>query len=376
MLDVASRLFALHGYDGVSMRDLAESVGVTPPALYRHFADKEEILQSIIEQTTGRMVRIMEGHRDSPDALVSLVSAYTTEVLDRPEVAITYLRERHRLVGNAESARRANENALLDLLVEPYGVAYPELDRTAMVSRIIAALGALRGYGEHGVRLPRPAADGFVAASLLELLGTPMTGPVGLPFAQTAWAPELSQRERILRAALPVFRERGFAGVGMAEIGERAGVGPTNVGRYYCSKEEILVDIYDRVGARVEVGLDEAIASADDAEDALDRMLRSYCRIAFESADLVVVVSNNRGAIPAAERQRLRRRARRVTGLWAAIVAEVRSDLRPIEVEAVVTAVVPMVNMFPQQLEGDLPEPEIVAALVRSFVLGAGPGEP
>lgn len=152
-----------------------------------------------------------------------------------------------------------------------------------------------------------------------------------------------------------------------------AGVGATNVGRYFDSKEQILVDAYDRAGAKVEVGLDEAIGTAADAKDALDRMLESYCRIAFDSVDLVVVVSDNRGALPSEERPRLRRRDRRVMALWRAVVAEVRPDLRPTEVDTAVAAVLPIINMFPQQLHGSVPAPESVITLVRAFVLGVKP---
>ncbi|TXI45372.1 MAG: TetR/AcrR family transcriptional regulator [Mycobacterium sp.] len=374
ILDAAAHLFARRGFDGVSLADLADTVGVTAPALYRHFSDKEAILTSLIEATAQRMVGIAEARQDDPDALASCVAAYTAEALDRPDPALTYLRERHRLRGDAAAGRVALERALLDLLVRPYSRAYPKLDGTDMLHRVIGALGALRGCAERGVRIPRPAADEFVAGGVLALLAAPAaSAPVRPATRSPGWTPEQSPRERILGAALPLFRERGFAGVGFGEIGEVAGVGATNVGRYFDSKEQILVDAYDRAGAKVEVGLDEAIGTAADAKDALDRMLESYCRLAFDSVDLVVVVSDNRGALPSEERPRLRRRDRRVMALWRAVVAEVRPDLRPTEVDTAVAAVLPIINMFPQQLHGSVPAPESVITLVRAFVLGVKP---
>lgn len=43
ILELSAALFARHGYDGVSMRDVAAVVGVTQAALYYHFADKDEL---------------------------------------------------------------------------------------------------------------------------------------------------------------------------------------------------------------------------------------------------------------------------------------------------------------------------------------------
>jgi AcrR family transcriptional regulator len=43
ILERSIRLFAKAGYDGVSMRDVAVAVELTPAALYYHFADKEQL---------------------------------------------------------------------------------------------------------------------------------------------------------------------------------------------------------------------------------------------------------------------------------------------------------------------------------------------
>jgi AcrR family transcriptional regulator len=46
-------------------------------------------------------------------------------------------------------------------------------------------------------------------------------------------------RERIRRAALEVFAERGFRGATMPEIARRAGVAPANLYRYYDDKDAL-----------------------------------------------------------------------------------------------------------------------------------------
>jgi AcrR family transcriptional regulator len=47
ILNVALDLFSDKGYDGTSLREIAEQLGVTKAALYYHFASKEDILMAL-----------------------------------------------------------------------------------------------------------------------------------------------------------------------------------------------------------------------------------------------------------------------------------------------------------------------------------------
>ncbi len=47
-LSTALDLFSRDGYDGVSMRQVAEELGVTKAALYHHFTSKEEIARELV----------------------------------------------------------------------------------------------------------------------------------------------------------------------------------------------------------------------------------------------------------------------------------------------------------------------------------------
>jgi AcrR family transcriptional regulator len=47
ILDVALELFTKQGFDGTSLREIAEKLGVTKAALYYHFASKDDILMAL-----------------------------------------------------------------------------------------------------------------------------------------------------------------------------------------------------------------------------------------------------------------------------------------------------------------------------------------
>ena len=50
ILEAALELFAQSGYMGTSMSDIAGRLGITKGALYKHYASKQEILDSIVER--------------------------------------------------------------------------------------------------------------------------------------------------------------------------------------------------------------------------------------------------------------------------------------------------------------------------------------
>src|SRR3569623_212662 len=46
---IAARLFAERGYQGTSLADLAEALGVQKPSLYHHIASKEDLLWDVAQ---------------------------------------------------------------------------------------------------------------------------------------------------------------------------------------------------------------------------------------------------------------------------------------------------------------------------------------
>ncbi len=54
ILEVARDLFLESGLEGLTMRRVARRVGISAPAIYRHFKNKNEILQHIVDQARRR----------------------------------------------------------------------------------------------------------------------------------------------------------------------------------------------------------------------------------------------------------------------------------------------------------------------------------
>ena len=54
ILDQALELFSKHGYDAVSVGEIAKAVGIKAPSLYNHFPGKRAIFDAIVESTAAQ----------------------------------------------------------------------------------------------------------------------------------------------------------------------------------------------------------------------------------------------------------------------------------------------------------------------------------
>ena len=73
LIEVATGLFAEHGYDGTSIEAVLTAAGVSRGALYHHFAGKEALFTAVVEALSERILaqqtEIISGCTDPVDAL-------------------------------------------------------------------------------------------------------------------------------------------------------------------------------------------------------------------------------------------------------------------------------------------------------------------
>ncbi len=89
ILNEATELYLRDGFDGFSMRALARSVGVTAPALYRHYASKENVLHEIMGEAFRRLSNKLYEALAEPtphDRFRRAVSGYVDFALENPRL--------------------------------------------------------------------------------------------------------------------------------------------------------------------------------------------------------------------------------------------------------------------------------------------------
>lgn len=72
ILDAARELFITEGYDGVSMRKVAEKIEYSPTAIYLHFADKEDLFHELVHEDFAQLAQVFQSAELPPDPLERL----------------------------------------------------------------------------------------------------------------------------------------------------------------------------------------------------------------------------------------------------------------------------------------------------------------
>jgi AcrR family transcriptional regulator len=85
-------------------------------------------------------------------------------------------------------------------------------------------------------------------------------------------------RERILNAALTLFRERGFESATMRDVAEEAGVATGAAYYYYPSKDAMVMDFYRRSCTEMQPKIEAALEHATG----LERRLRELIRVKLQ----------------------------------------------------------------------------------------------
>jgi AcrR family transcriptional regulator len=89
LIDAAERLFAAHGLEAVTMRQLAGELGVSPMTPYRYFADKDAILAAVRARAFNRHADALEAaHAAAATGLErsdAVGRAYVRFALEHPE---------------------------------------------------------------------------------------------------------------------------------------------------------------------------------------------------------------------------------------------------------------------------------------------------
>ena len=81
--EVALELFTEQGYEGTSLREIAERLGVTKAALYYHFKSKEDIVSSFMDDRVAATDELIEWLRQqprTPQTRLAFVERYLTHL--------------------------------------------------------------------------------------------------------------------------------------------------------------------------------------------------------------------------------------------------------------------------------------------------------
>lgn len=127
ILDAAATLFAAKGFHGVSIEEIGGAVGISGPALYRHFSGKDSLLSEMLLDISERLrtsaVERVTRAADGGEALDALITGQIEFALDHPALITVHDRE----LGNVPEPARRQIRRLQRLYVEEWVTVLTEL---------------------------------------------------------------------------------------------------------------------------------------------------------------------------------------------------------------------------------------------------------
>lgn len=244
ILDAAVELYSRRGPDGVSLREVATTAGLTHALVARYFGSKQGLVTAVEHRLAEELRHVVD-----PDGLGS------TEALT---ALLSWAREhptRARLI--VRSGLGDLDRSIVPTVIAARCAAASEGDRRRRLCGYAAAslvLGWL-AWDDFFVpalelqRMSRRRQDEALAATAVSVLQLasratpdlrPRTIATDAPTGETT--PAGSTRELLLAAAVELFAEHGPASVSIRDVARHAGVNHGLVHRHFGSKDELLAE--------------------------------------------------------------------------------------------------------------------------------------
>ncbi|TWP53293.1 TetR/AcrR family transcriptional regulator [Lentzea tibetensis] len=158
ILTAAAELFARHGFHGVGIDDIGAAVGISGPALYRHFRSKDamlgEMLTSISERLLDGGQARVDAAADAASALHSLVRWHVDFALEDPALITVQMRNLANLTDPDRRRVRTLQRRYVEVWVETIRRTVPSADEPTARAAAHAVFGLINST-PHSAHLDR-----------------------------------------------------------------------------------------------------------------------------------------------------------------------------------------------------------------------------
>lgn len=346
ILTAATQAFSRDGYHGTSMADIASAVDISPTALYRHFRNKQlllgECLLSGMDATVARLDAAATTDRSGESVLRELV-AMALELRGLPrlwQLEFRNLTTDHRQAVLMRAAR------LTGYLRRAVRVKRPELAPADVEIMSWCALSVAVSPSYHHVDLASGEFSAILGAAIERMLTAELTpgkaGPLRpgdtLPMAQGDDFERAVRAQRLVAAGARLFNTRGYAAVGIEDIGAAVGVRGPALYHHFASKADLLNEIIERNEQWISLYTDRALSEGRTARESARLLLGYFVEFALAQPDLVGTTVSEVGHLPEAHAARYRRTHREGVLGWARLLAAADPALSSVQARVLVQA--------------------------------------
>ncbi len=376
---VAAEAFDAYGYHGVGMDDIAATLGISGPALYRHFPGKYALFLSSVESLVGALDEATDLPGEPGEAprrrlervLYAVVETSLTHRrsggLYRWEARLLHDDDRRRVVDTVR--------VVIDRIAAPVRSMRPDMPESDVRLRTTAALSILGSVTGHRTPLARHRIPPLLVGGCLAVIASPpssagrtvsdaaaatngvadtngvaetSTGAVGAartpPHSRAAstgtpYRPGPARHEALLAESLRLFARRGYHEASIEEIAAAAGLTASGLYRHFDGKPALLDAAFRRVTESIGGAQDEVIAAASGPAEALRGLTRLYVRRALRHPDQLTVYFAEVANLPPGRRRTISAIQRKSADRWASLLVQVRPELTRGEARFLVQAV-------------------------------------
>ncbi|WP_433214498.1 TetR/AcrR family transcriptional regulator [Microtetraspora malaysiensis] len=174
----AARLFVERGYADTGIDDIGAAVGITGPAVYRHFPGKQAILLALIELSLERLregtqAALADRDREPQEALIALVDWFSRSSVENQNLTLVMQAE---LLWLPEPDRRRLNRQMRQLREEWVGLLIevrPELSDLAARIAVTSVMGMVTPVLAARLTNDAQALSAHLRAQMLAVLHVP-----------------------------------------------------------------------------------------------------------------------------------------------------------------------------------------------------------
>ncbi|ALJ21849.1 TetR/AcrR family transcriptional regulator [Microbacterium sp. No. 7] len=347
ILAVGARLFYERGYVNATLKDVAGALGMSAPAIYRHFSGKQDLLRAVLLSSSQRFADAVASEAGQTHDLDSILhrlaeaSVTLSQFWEVRERDARHLRREDR----DEISRRMH--VVSRAVRTELGALRPELspDQSAVLTRAVLAVFTMpSAYGSRAQPDDLPAMLARIARRIVDTPASRLEPRVLIEVPTSVGSAALSKRERVLHEATRLFGEHGYESVSMEDLGQAVGMSAASLYHYYSGKAEIFTSIFRR--GLEWLAIDRAHHPPDDASITarMRAFLESYTRLALTWHDVFVLFVRERAALVRIEEGSIVRSYRDYFNNGLVLLREARPDLSAREARGLLACVVSVIN--------------------------------
>ena len=367
IVEAARQLIAERGYPNVSMAEIADTVGITAGALYRHFSNKAVLLGAVIDKSFDE---VTASTRQLDAGLEDVLTMACEQVVTRRDVGALWWRESRHLepdvFARLQTRLRDNNRTYQTLIqAERPALSSPRAQRLAWGVQSILASPSF-----HGSKLPHAEFVALLSAACREVCAVNLSAAPPPPprRRRSGHLEPVCKREILLTHAVKLFERNGFEATSLNDIGTAAGVTGPNLYSYFESKADLLETALTRGVSALWLLINRVLRDNDEPADALRDLVRGYLQLALERTILTSTLLSGQQNVD----DDARARQREYIAEWVALLRASRPGLDETSARVSVHTALAVIHIMAQigQDQDDTEFADDAAAMASAVLLG------